>query len=156
MDQGNVSGCGTTSCPEAFSVPVAALGGTPVSCLTTRSQCSDVSGNYGFALFKAGTPSSGSPATAVLDKCITGPVGLTKCDNMLSYTGLELFNSLGALVGCTTTDVAACLPPFPFSLYDATGVLSACRANITGTCAAATGNAYPTPMYDDQVGTVAS
>jgi hypothetical protein len=153
MDQGNITGCTTTSCPEAFPVSAAAVDGLPVTCLSTRSQCSDVSGNYVFALFKAGTPSAGGLPTSVLDRCIPNPAGLSTCDGMTGYTGLELYNSLGALVGCTTTGVTACPPQFPFAFYDAAGALNSCRANITGSCGAATGNAFPTPIFDDKVGT---
>jgi hypothetical protein len=151
MDQGIVTGCTTTSCPEAFPVAAAANNDPPVTCLSTRSQCSDVPGNYVFALFKAGTPSAGGLPTAVLDRCIPNPAGLSTCDGVTGYTGLELYNSLGALVGCTTTAVTACPPQFPFAFYDAQGALNSCRANITGICAAATGNAFPTPIFDDKV-----
>jgi hypothetical protein len=152
MDRGNVTGCTTTSCPQAFPVPAAAMGGAPVSCLTTRSQCSDVAGNYVFALFAAGPAGSGGLPTAVLERCIPNSAGLSTCDGMTGYTGLELFNSLGSLVGCTTTAVTACPAQFPFAFYEAAGALSSCRANSTGTRAAATGNAFPTPIFDDKVG----
>ncbi|KAF6252817.1 hypothetical protein COO60DRAFT_496602 [Scenedesmus sp. NREL 46B-D3] len=151
MDRGNVTGCSSTACPEAFPVPAAAAGGSPVTCLSTRSQCSDVAGNYVFALFKAGPPSTaGGLPTAVLDRCVPSPAGLTTCNRMSDYMGLELFNSLGALVGCTTADVTACPQQFPFAFYNGAGALTSCRANITGTCAAATGSVFPTPLFDDK------
>jgi hypothetical protein len=152
MDQGAVTGCGTGSCPDAFPVPAAAAGGAPVTCLTTRSQCASVSGNFVFSLFRSGPPAAaGSLPMPVLERCIPSPAGITTCSSITGYTGLELHNSLGALVGCTTINVTTCPRQFPFSLYDAAGGLVSCRANITGSCGAATGNQFPTQIFDDRV-----
>jgi hypothetical protein len=152
MDQGAVTGCGTGSCPDAFPVPAAAAGGSPVTCLTTRSRCSSVSGNFVFSLFRAGPPATpGGLPTPLLERCIPSPAGITTCSSITDYTGLELYNSLGALVGCTTTSVTTCPMQFPIALYNAAGGLVSCRANITGTCGAATGNQFPTQIIDDRV-----
>jgi hypothetical protein len=155
MDQGAVTGCGTGSCPDAFPVPAAAAGGSPVTCLTTRSRCSSVSGNFVFSLFRAGPPAVlGGTPTPTLERCIPSPAGITTCSSITDYTGLELYNSLGALVGCTTSSVTTCPTQFPIALYNAAGGLVSCRANLTGSCGAATGNQFPTQIFDDRVSNV--
>jgi hypothetical protein len=155
MDQGAVTGCGTGSCPDAFLVPAAAAGGSPVTCLTTRSRCSSVSGNFVFSLFRAGPPAVlGGIPTPTLERCIPSPAGITTCSSITYYTGLELYNSLGALVGCTTSSVTTCPTQFPIALYNAAGGLISCRANLTGSCGAATGKQFPTQIFDDRVSNV--
>jgi hypothetical protein len=120
LDRGSLVGCGLGLCPDAF--PVTVLEGQDLEfdpalgCMSQRSQCSEAPTGYRFSLV----------AGEELQLCIHTPAdsGSVDCSGVTWFDGLELLDSSGSWVGCTTAETAQCPARFPQRTQDN----SACQA----------------------------
>jgi hypothetical protein len=77
-----------------------------MGCLSLRSQCgTSAPAGYQFALYDGST----------LALCIQDPAvfGASSCDDVMFFEGIELYDSDGTWLGCTTAETTGCPVAFP-------------------------------------------